>query len=124
MNKNKLLMRQLIANSSSKVVHCSAGVGRTGTYIVIDTQLKRMDKHKNIDVYGNVQTIRNQRLLMVQVEEQYIFIHNVLLEAINSGDTEIQVEDFSDRMKELMDSNPETGTLQCFLDLTLFDGYR
>ena len=124
MNKNKLLMRRLIANFSSKVVHCSAGVGRTGTYIVIDTQLKRMDKHKNIDVYGNVQIIRNQRLLMVQVEEQYIFIHNVLLEAINSGDTEIQVEDFSDRMRELMDSNPETGTLQSFLDLTLFDGYR
>lgn len=85
-------------------------MGRTGTYIVIDTQLKRIAKHKTIDVYGNVQALRNQRLLMVQVEDQYIFIHNVLLEAINSGDTEIQVEDFPETMKQIMDVNPETGT--------------
>ena len=52
-----------------KVVHCSAGVGRTGTYIVVDTQLKRMAKEKNLDVFGNVQHLRNQRLLMVQVED-------------------------------------------------------
>ena len=95
-----------------QVVHCSAGVGRTGTYIVIDTQLKRIAEQKNIDVYGNVQKLRNQRLLMVQVEDQYIFIHNVLLEAINSGDTEIQAEDFPEAMKEIMDLNPETGIVQ------------
>ena len=58
---------------------------------------------------------------MVQVEDQYIFIHNVLLEAINSGDTEIQVEDFPDRLKELMDANPHTGTLLCLLVLTVYD---
>jgi hypothetical protein len=84
-------------------------VGRTGTYIVIDTQLKRIAKRKTVDVFGNVQKLRNQRLLMVQVEDQYIFIHNVLLEAINSGDTEIQVEDFTEQMREIMDVNPETG---------------
>ena len=106
----------MIPYFSSKVVHCSAGVGRTGTYIVIDTQLKRIAKYKNIDVYSNVQNIRNQRLLMVQVEDQYIFIHNVLLEAINSGDTEIQVEDFPDRLKELMDANPDTGTLKFYVE--------
>ncbi|CAB4003337.1 partial, partial [Paramuricea clavata] len=91
------------------VVHCSAGVGRTGTYIVIDTQLERIAKRKTVDVFGNVQKLRNQRLLMVQVEDQYIFIHSVLLEAINSGDTEIQVEDFPEQMREIMDVNPETG---------------
>ncbi|XP_028413448.1 tyrosine-protein phosphatase Lar-like isoform X5 [Dendronephthya gigantea] len=96
-------------NAGPMVVHCSAGVGRTGTYIVIDTQLKRIAKHKTIDVYGNVQALRNQRLMMVQVEDQYIFIHNVLLEAINSGETEIQVEDFPETMKQMMNVNPETG---------------
>lgn len=90
-------------------MHCSAGVGRTGTYIVIDTQLKRMAKEKNIDVYGNVQSLRNQRLLMVQVEDQYVFIHNVLLEAIHSGDTEIQAEDFLEAVRDLVEPNPETG---------------
>ena len=92
-----------------KVVHCSAGVGRTGTYIVVDTQLKRMAKEKNLDVFGNVQHLRNQRLLMVQVEDQYIFIHNVLLEAIHSGDTEIQAEDFPEAVRDLLEPNPETG---------------
>lgn len=96
-------------NSGPMVVHCSAGVGRTGTYIVIDTQLKRMAKEKNIDVYGNVQSLRNQRLLMVQVEDQYVFIHNVLLEAIHSGDTEIQAEDFLEAVRDLVEPNPETG---------------
>ena len=84
-------------------------MGRTGTYVVIDTQLKRIAKRKTINVYENVQKLRNQRLLMVQVEDQYIFIHNVLLEAINSGDTEIQAEDFVEQIRELMDINPETG---------------
>ena len=46
---------------------------------------------------------------MVQVEDQYIFIHNVLLEAINSGETEIPVEDFPETLKEIMSVNPETG---------------
>ncbi len=86
-------------------------MGRTGTYIVIDTQLKQIAKRKTIDVYGNVQKLRNQRLLMVQVEDQYIFIHNVLLEAINSGDTEIQAEDFPEQIKEILEMNPETGII-------------
>ena len=104
-----------------KVVHCSAGVGRTGTYVVIDTQLKRIARRKTIDVYGNVQKLRNQRLLMVQVEDQYIFIHNVLLEAINSGDTEIQAEDFPEQIREIMDLNPETGIKHCVGLLSLHD---
>lgn len=70
-----------------------------------------MAKRKTIDVYGNVQHLRNQRLLMVQVEDQYILIHNVLLEAINSGDTEIQVDNFAELMREIMEVNPETGIL-------------
>ena len=65
-----------------KVIHCSAGAGRTGTYIVIDTQLKRIAKRKTIDVYGNVKKLRNERPSMVWNRNQYIFIHKVLLEAI------------------------------------------
>ncbi|XP_046841964.1 titin-like isoform X3 [Xenia sp. Carnegie-2017] len=99
-------------NAGPMVVHCSAGVGRTGTYVVIDTQLRRIAKRKTVDVYGNVQTLRNQRLLMVQVEDQYIFIHNVLLEAINNGETEIPVEDFPETLKEIMSVNPETGVVR------------
>ena len=60
----------------------SAGVGRTGAFIVIDSMLERLKHEKTIDVYGHVTCLRAQRNYMVQTEDQYIFIHEALLEAI------------------------------------------
>lgn len=48
-----------------QVVHCSAGVGRTGCYIVIDSMLERMKHEKTIDIYGHVTCLRAQRNYMV-----------------------------------------------------------
>lgn len=50
------------------VIHCSAGVGRTGTFIVIDTQMQRIKHQSNIDIFNNVRSLRYSRNYMVQTQ--------------------------------------------------------
>jgi len=70
----------------------SAGVGRTGTYIVIDAMLDRIDHEQTLDVYGHVTCLRAQRNYMVQTEDQYVFIYEALLDAVQSGNTEVPAD--------------------------------
>ena len=50
------------------VVHCSAGVGRTGTFIVLDTLLDRMRSEMSISVFKVVEDMRRRRVQMVQTQ--------------------------------------------------------
>lgn len=69
--------------------YSSAGVGRTGCFIVIDAMLERIKHEKTVDIYGHVTLMRSQRNYMVQTEDQYSFIHDALLEAVACGNTEV-----------------------------------
>ena len=48
------------------LVHCSAGVGRTGTFIAIDVMLQKMAKEEELNIQEFVCQMRAQRNHMVQ----------------------------------------------------------
>ncbi|XP_053492791.1 protein tyrosine phosphatase receptor type Fa isoform X5 [Ictalurus furcatus] len=88
------------------VVHCSAGVGRTGCFIVIDAMLERMKHEQAVDVYGHVTLMRSQRNYMVQTEDQYVFIHDALLEAAVSAHTEVPARSLYSHLQKLTNTPP------------------
>ncbi|XP_059500538.1 receptor-type tyrosine-protein phosphatase S isoform X23 [Stegostoma tigrinum] len=88
------------------VVHCSAGVGRTGCFIVIDAMLERIKHEKTVDIYGHVTLMRSQRNYMVQTEDQYIFIHDALLEAVTCGNTEVPARNLYAYIQKLTQVEP------------------
>ncbi|XP_071262639.1 receptor-type tyrosine-protein phosphatase F-like isoform X6 [Salvelinus alpinus] len=88
------------------VVHCSAGVGRTGCFIVIEAMLERMKHEKSVDIYGHVTCMRAQRNYMVQTEDQYIFIHEALLEAATCGNTEVPARNLYAHIQKLTQVTP------------------
>ncbi|XP_029453227.1 receptor-type tyrosine-protein phosphatase O isoform X2 [Rhinatrema bivittatum] len=70
------MIRQQAAKSHGPLtVHCSAGVGRTGTFIALDRLMQHIRDHEFIDILGLVGELRSYRMSMVQTEEQYVFIH-------------------------------------------------
>uniref|UniRef100_A0AAR2IW74 protein-tyrosine-phosphatase n=1 Tax=Pygocentrus nattereri TaxID=42514 RepID=A0AAR2IW74_PYGNA len=89
------------------IVHCSAGVGRTGCFIVIDAMLERIRHERTVDIYGHVTLMRSQRNYMVQTEDQYGFIHEALLEAVACGNTEVAARSLYSYMQKL--SQVESG---------------
>ncbi|XP_026091298.1 receptor-type tyrosine-protein phosphatase S isoform X38 [Carassius auratus] len=89
------------------IAHCSAGVGRTGCFIVIDAMLERIKHEKTVDIYGHVTLMRSQRNYMVQTEDQYSFIHDALLEAVACGNTEVAARSLFSYIQKL--AQVETG---------------
>ncbi|XP_069756765.1 receptor-type tyrosine-protein phosphatase eta-like, partial [Narcine bancroftii] len=71
--------------SGPTLVHCSAGVGRTGTFISIDHMIHQIDYKKKVDIWGTVYQLRMNRPLMVQTESQYVFLNQCALEYIKSS---------------------------------------
>ncbi|XP_064194132.1 receptor-type tyrosine-protein phosphatase F isoform X4 [Anguilla rostrata] len=94
------------ADAGPMVVHCSAGVGRTGCLIVIEAMLERMKHEKSVDIYGHVTCMRSQRNYMVQTEDQYIFIHEALLEAATCGNTEVPARNLYAHIQKLTQVPP------------------
>ncbi|NXL54251.1 PTPRK phosphatase, partial [Podilymbus podiceps] len=84
--------RRLEAPAGPVLVHCSAGIGRTGTFIALDFLLKMGKAEGKVDVFHCVQRLREQRVSMVQTKEQYTFLYEVLLEGLLCGSTGVPEE--------------------------------
>lgn len=84
----------LCQNREPMIVHCSAGVGRTGTFILIDSMLKRIEKEDCVDLCEFLLQMRQERMYLIQTPEQYLFAYEALMEAYESGKTAVEIDCF------------------------------
>ncbi|KFU90242.1 Receptor-type tyrosine-protein phosphatase kappa, partial [Chaetura pelagica] len=96
--------RVLETSAGPVLVHCSAGIGRTGTFIALDFLLKMGKAEGKVDVFQCVQRLREQRVCMVQTKEQYTFLYEVLLEGLLCGNTSVPVESIASHIYGLQEA--------------------
>ncbi|XP_062337328.1 receptor-type tyrosine-protein phosphatase mu-like isoform X1 [Osmerus eperlanus] len=101
-----------LTNAGPMVVHCSAGAGRTGCFIVIDIMLDMAEREGVVDIYNCVRELRSRRVNMVQTEEQYVFIHDAILEACLCGDTTIPANQLRSVYYDMNRLDPQTNSSQ------------
>ncbi|TGZ50782.1 receptor-type tyrosine-protein phosphatase beta-like isoform X1 [Temnothorax longispinosus] len=80
----QIMRRNISANKGFIVVHCSAGIGRTGTLIAIDILLQQIRDNRKLDVFGTVYRLRHHRINMVQRESQYAYIYNCIKQVLKN----------------------------------------
>ncbi|EHB13465.1 Receptor-type tyrosine-protein phosphatase H, partial [Heterocephalus glaber] len=103
------VLRQWLDETSEggrPVVHCSAGVGRTGTLIALDVLLRQLESEGLVGPFGFVRKMRQSRPLMVQTEAQYVFLHQCILRYLEQSATQAQKEAEYENVAGLVYENP------------------
>nr|XP_022313204.1 uncharacterized protein LOC111118170 [Crassostrea virginica] len=80
-----LIMSDVTENDGPIIVHCSAGTGRTGTFIALDYLLREGLETGTVDVVAFIRALRQQRAYAVQSTDEYIFLHDALVEGFSSA---------------------------------------
>ncbi|XP_044132357.1 tyrosine-protein phosphatase 4-like isoform X5 [Bufo gargarizans] len=94
--------------SGPVIVHCSAGIGRTGTLIALDILLKMARDVRTVNVFSCVQRLRKSRANMVQNKKQYAFLYDILLEVLLCGMTSVPVPDIKRHLSHMTRQDPRT----------------
>uniref|UniRef100_A0A7E4UZT9 protein-tyrosine-phosphatase n=1 Tax=Panagrellus redivivus TaxID=6233 RepID=A0A7E4UZT9_PANRE len=106
-------VKALNSKESGPIIsHCSAGIGRTGAFIAIDYMLDKLRRENVVDIFECVTTLRAQRSYMVQTDDQYIFIHDAVLDAAQSGSTEVPADKLYHHTQRLLQPPKPTDELQ------------
>ncbi|XP_021357546.1 tyrosine-protein phosphatase 99A-like [Mizuhopecten yessoensis] len=84
------------------IVHCSAGIGRTGTYIGLDALLKEGNENDEIDVFAYTKRMRKDRMNMIQTIDQYVVLHDVLAEGLGIVTQCMTEPDFSKNISDML----------------------
>ncbi|KAK0406762.1 hypothetical protein QR680_018790 [Steinernema hermaphroditum] len=66
------------------IVHCSAGIGRTGTVVGLEIAMSRLEAKQPVNIYEVVKELRTRRAQAVQTEVQYVFMHRVICEYLQA----------------------------------------
>lgn len=96
------------------LVHCSAGVGRTGTFIATDILYERGLQTGYIHVHECVTDLRVQRANMVQTKEQYVLLYRLMAELFCLPFQPVKVDDFARHFMAMSENDGETGQTKLF----------
>ncbi|XP_056019212.1 uncharacterized protein LOC125671627 [Ostrea edulis] len=105
--------RNKVISSAGKLngpmlIHCSAGVGRTGTFMALDFLIKQGEREGSVDVINCVARMRQQRVHVVQTVEQYMFLHDAVIEGLTEGKSVVTAAEFPEYYSHLKRLNPST----------------
>ena len=105
--RNKIREYHPYNSSNPMVVHCSAGVGRSGTFIALDMELQKAAMEDMINPFARVLELRDFRNYLVQTEGQYIFLHDAILEGILFGYEDTPIDELHVLIDNLLKVDPE-----------------
>uniref|UniRef100_A0A4W5RUM9 protein-tyrosine-phosphatase n=1 Tax=Hucho hucho TaxID=62062 RepID=A0A4W5RUM9_9TELE len=109
------------SGSGATVAHCSAGVGRTGTFISLDRVLQQLDTKDTVDIYGAVFDLRLHRSHMVQTECQYAYLHQCVRDVLRARKLRSEQENPLYPIYENVNPDPQRGKPSHSLELSVLE---
>lgn len=109
-------IRRSTQSNTPIVVHCSAGVGRSGAYIMLDSMIKMAQTKGQVNINKFLKFIRTQRNHLVQTVDQYTFLFDALLCHFICGVTECPAQQLKEYVENLTKTKNGTASLSDSLD--------